>query len=103
MGVDKWINQQLDPDKLTITLLDARLEQFAPCEMNRKIVGNFPAAGGDQSHREANSSMLQIPPGVPCTKRNWSGYQEKKEQKQGRERRSFVRRRIRKSVPMSGR
>ncbi len=43
MGVDKWIEQQLHPDKIEDHALDARLEPFRTLRMDtREIVENFP-------------------------------------------------------------
>ena len=43
IGVDKWIDQQLHPDKIDDSALDARLSQFRTLRMDtREIVENFP-------------------------------------------------------------
>ena len=43
LGVDKWIEQQLHPEKIDDTALDARLASFRTLRMNtREIVENFP-------------------------------------------------------------
>src|SRR5690348_17991066 len=43
MGVDKWIDQQLHPEKIDDTALDARLAPFRTLRMDtREIVANFP-------------------------------------------------------------
>jgi len=43
MGLDKWIDQQLNPDKISDSLLDARLAQYRTLRMNNKeLVENFP-------------------------------------------------------------
>src|SRR5271166_1815835 len=43
IGVDKWIDQQLHPDKIDDSALDARLSAFPTLRMNtRQIVDNFP-------------------------------------------------------------
>jgi uncharacterized protein (DUF1800 family) len=57
IGVDKWIDQQLHPEKIDDSALDARLSAFPTLRMNtRQIVENFPSeqmikavAGGKQS------------------------------------------------------
>jgi uncharacterized protein (DUF1800 family) len=44
IGVDKWIDQQLHPDKVDDGALDARLSPFRTLRMNtREIVENFPS------------------------------------------------------------
>src|SRR5437868_10197638 len=43
MGVDKWIDQQLRPDKIDDSALQARLAPFRTLQMDsRKMVENFP-------------------------------------------------------------
>ena len=43
MGLDKWIDQQLHPDKIDDSALDAHLSQFRTLRMDtREIVENFP-------------------------------------------------------------
>src|SRR5580692_12556078 len=43
-GVDKWIDQQLHPDKIDDGALDARLSPFRTLRMNtHEIVENFPS------------------------------------------------------------
>lgn len=43
MGVDKWIDQQLNPEKIDDSALQARLEPFRTLKMdNREMVQNFP-------------------------------------------------------------
>ncbi len=43
MGVDKWIDQQLNPSKIDDSAMQARLAQFRTLRMNNKeLVENFP-------------------------------------------------------------
>ena len=43
MGLQKWIDQQLNPDKISDSALDARLSQYRTLRMsNRELVENFP-------------------------------------------------------------
>src|SRR5579863_8880787 len=43
MGIDKWVDQQLHPDKIDDSQLDARLSPFRTLRMDtREIVSNFP-------------------------------------------------------------
>ena len=43
MGVEKWIEQQLNPDKIDDSQLEARLAPFRTLKMdNKEIVANFP-------------------------------------------------------------
>ena len=58
MGVDKWIDQQLHPDKIDDHALDARLEQFRTLRMNtREIVENFPPPAVIKAIAEGKQSM----------------------------------------------
>src|SRR5579872_3566684 len=42
-GIDNWFEQQLNPDKIDDSVLDARLAPFRTLKMNtREIVTNFP-------------------------------------------------------------
>src|SRR5271154_4789699 len=44
IGVDKWIDLQLHPEKIDDSALDARLEPFRTLHMDtREIVENFPS------------------------------------------------------------
>src|ERR1017187_5491263 len=43
MGIDKWIELQLHPERIDDSALDARLASFRPLRMGtREIVENFP-------------------------------------------------------------
>src|SRR3954462_14518882 len=43
MGVEKWIDQQLNPNKIDDSALEARLEQFRTLKMQPKeMLANFP-------------------------------------------------------------
>ncbi len=43
MGVDKWMDQQLHPEKIDDSALQARLEQFPTLQMDtRELAANFP-------------------------------------------------------------
>src|SRR5262249_47506785 len=43
MGVDKWIDQQLHPEKIDDSAVEARLAPFRTLRMdNRELVENFP-------------------------------------------------------------
>ena len=56
MGVDKWIELQLHPDKIDDSALDARLAPFRTLRMETKeIVENFPPEPVDQADRRRES------------------------------------------------
>ena len=84
MGVDKWIDQQLDPDKIDDHALDARLEQFRTLRMNtREIVENFPPPAVIKAIAEGKQSMPSDSARRAVYEAQLERYQEKKEQKQG--------------------
>ena len=80
MGVDKWIDQQLHPDKIDDHALDARLSPFRTLRMDtRQIVENFPASAGDQGDRGRQTVYCPpTPPSAPSTKHNWSAIRRRK-------------------------
>ncbi len=52
MGVDKWIDLQLHPDRIDDSALNARLEPLRTLRMDtREIVENFPPPANHQSNR----------------------------------------------------
>ena len=83
MGVDKWIDQQLHPDKIDDHALDARLEPFRTLRMNtREIVENFPPPAVIKAIAEGKESMPSDPARRAVYEAQLEKYQEKKEQKQ---------------------
>ena len=83
MGVDKWIDQQLHPDKIDDHALDARLEQFRTLRMNtREIVENFPPPAVIKAIAEGKQSMPSDSARRAVYEAQLERYQEKKEQKQ---------------------
>src|SRR5712692_6841852 len=83
MGVDKWIDQQLRPDKIDDHALDARLEQFRTLRMNtREIVENFPPPQVIKAIAEGKQSMPSDSARRAVYEAQLERYQEKKEQKQ---------------------
>ena len=83
MGVDKWIDQQLDPDKIDDHALDARLEQLRTLRMNtREMVENFPPPAVIKAIAEGKQSMPSDSARRAVYEAQLERYQEKKEQKQ---------------------
>jgi uncharacterized protein (DUF1800 family) len=83
MGVDKWIDQQLHPDKIDDHALDARLEQFRTLRMNtREIVENFPPPAVIKAIAEGKQSLPSDSAKRSVYEAQLERYQEKKEQKQ---------------------
>jgi uncharacterized protein (DUF1800 family) len=83
MGVDKWIDQQLHPDKIDDHALDARLEQFRTLRMNaREMVENFPPPAVIKAVADGKQSMPSDPARRAVYEAQLERYEEKKEQKQ---------------------
>jgi uncharacterized protein (DUF1800 family) len=83
MGVDKWIDQQLHPDKIDDHALDARLEQFRTLRMNsREIVENFPPPQVIKAVAEGKQSMPSDSAKRAVYEAQLERYQEKQERKQ---------------------
>lgn len=83
MGVDKWIDQQLHPDKIDDHALDARLEQFRTLRMNsREIVENFPSPQVIKAIAEGKESMPSDSARRAVYEAQLERYQEKQERKQ---------------------
>ena len=83
MGVDKWIDQQLHPDKIDDHALDARLEQFRTLRMStREMVENFPPPQVIKAIAEGKQSMPSDSARRAVYEAQLERYQEKKEQKQ---------------------
>jgi uncharacterized protein (DUF1800 family) len=83
MGVDKWIDQQLRPDKIDDHALDARLEQFRTLRMStREMVENFPSPQVIKAIAEGKQSMPSDSARRAVYEAQLERYQEKKEQKQ---------------------
>ena len=83
LGVDKWIDQQLHPDKIDDHALDARLEQFRTLRMNsREIVENFPPQQVIKAIAEGKQSMPSDSAKRAVYEAQLERYQEKQERKQ---------------------
>ena len=83
MGVDKWIDQQLHPDKIDDHALDARLAPFRTLRMDtRELVENFPPPQVIKAIAEGKQSMPSDPAKRAVYEAQLERYQEKKEQKQ---------------------
>ena len=91
MGVDKWIDQQLHPDKIDDHALDARLAPFRTLRMDtREMVENFPPPQVIKAIAEGRQSMPSDSARRAVYEAQLERYQEKKERKQeSRERRSL--------------
>ncbi len=83
MGVDKWIDQQLHPDKIDDRALDAHLAPFRTLRMDtRELVENFPPPQVIKAIAEGRQSMPSDSAKRAVYEAQLERYQEKKERKQ---------------------
>ncbi len=83
LGVDKWIDQQLHPDRIDDHAVEARLAPFRTLHMDtRQIVENFPPPQVIKAVAEGKQSMPSDPAKRAVYEAQLERYQEKKEQKQ---------------------
>ena len=83
MGVDKWIDQQLHPDKIDDRALDARLAPFRTLRMDtREMVENFPPPQVIKAIAEGKQSMPSDSARRAVYEAQLERYQQKKERKQ---------------------
>jgi len=81
IGVDKWIEQQLHPEKIDDSALDARLASFRTLRMNtREIVENFPNNEIIKQIADGKASM----PRDPAKRAIYEAQLERYENKQDR-------------------
>ncbi len=83
MGVDKWIDQQLHPDKIDDRALDGHLAPFRTLRMDtRELVENFPSPQVIKAIAEGRQSMPSDSAKRAVYEAQLERYQEKKERKQ---------------------
>ena len=83
IGVDKWIDQQLHPEKIDDSALDARLAAFRTLRMdNREIVMSFPDEQVIKAVAEGKISMPSDPATRAIYQAQLERYQQKMERKQ---------------------
>jgi uncharacterized protein (DUF1800 family) len=83
IGVDKWIDQQLHPDKIDDGALDARLSQFRTLRMDtREIVENFPPEQMIKAVADGKQSLPSDPLKRAVYQAQLERYQNKTERKQ---------------------
>ena len=79
MGVDKWIEEQLHPDKLDDKALDVRLAPFRTLRMNtRELVENFPPPQVIKAVKDGRMSM----PSDPAKRAVYEAQMERLDRKQ---------------------
>jgi uncharacterized protein (DUF1800 family) len=83
IGVDKWIEQQLHPEKIDDHALDARLTPFRTLRMDtREIVENFPPPQVIKAIAEGKQSLPSDSTRRAVYEAQLQRYQEKQERKQ---------------------
>src|SRR5207253_3120886 len=82
MGVENWIELQLNPDKINDPNLDARLAPFRTLRMStREIVENFPPPQAIRAIAEGRQSLPSDPARRAIYQSAIAMYEEKKERK----------------------
>jgi uncharacterized protein (DUF1800 family) len=83
MGIDKWIDQQLHPEKIDDHDLDARLAPFRSLHMNtRELVENFPPPQVIKAVAEGKQSLPSDSARRAVYQAQLERYQQKQERKQ---------------------
>ena len=83
IGVDKWIDQQLHPERIDDHTLDARLAPFRTLRMDtRDLVENFPPPQVIKAIAEGKQSLPSDPTKRAVYESQLQRYQEKQERKQ---------------------
>jgi uncharacterized protein (DUF1800 family) len=84
LGVDKWIDQQLHPEKIDDSALEARVAPFRTLRMDtRQIVENFPPPQVIKAVAEGKQPLPSEPAKRAVYEAQLARYQDRKEQKQG--------------------
>ena len=83
MGVDKWIELQLHPDKIDDSALDARLAPFRTLRMDTKeIVENFPPNQVIKQIAEGKAALPRDPTKRAVYEAQLQRYEDKQERKE---------------------
>ncbi len=83
IGVDKWIDQQLHPDKIDDSTLDARLSPLRTLHMDtREIVENFPPEQMIRAVADGKQSLPSDPLKRAVYQAQLARYQDKEDRKQ---------------------
>jgi uncharacterized protein (DUF1800 family) len=83
IGVDKWIDQQLHPEKIDDSALDARLSPFRTLRMDtREIVQNFPSEQMIKAVADGKQSLPSDPLKRAVYRAQLDRYQDKEDRKQ---------------------
>jgi uncharacterized protein (DUF1800 family) len=83
IGVDKWIDQQLHPDKIDDGMLDARLSPLRTLRMDtRELVENFPPEQMIKAVADGKQSLPSDPLKRAVYQSQLERYQDKEDRKQ---------------------
>jgi uncharacterized protein (DUF1800 family) len=83
IGLDKWIDQQLHPEKIDDSALDARLSAFRTLHMEtREIVENFPSEQMIKAVADGKQSLPPDPLKRAVYQAQLDRYQDKEDRKQ---------------------
>src|SRR5579863_5149864 len=83
IGLDKWIDQQLHPEKIDDSALDARLSPFRTLRMDtREIVQNFPSEQMIKAVADGKQSLPSDPLKRAVYQAQLERYQDKQDRKQ---------------------
>ncbi len=83
IGVDQWIDQQLHPEKIDDSALDARLAPFRTLRMpTREIVENFPSEQMIKAVADGKQSLPSDPLKRAVYQAQLDRYQDKEDRKQ---------------------
>jgi uncharacterized protein (DUF1800 family) len=83
IGVDKWIDQQLHPDKIDDGMLDARLSPLRTLRMDtRELVENFPPEQMIKAVADGKQSLPSDPLKRAVYQAQLERYQDKEDRKQ---------------------
>jgi len=83
MGLDKWIDQQLNPDKISDTALDARLAQYRTLRMsNKELVENFPPPQILKAIADGKMGMPRDPERRAVYEAGVARYEQRKDKKE---------------------
>jgi uncharacterized protein (DUF1800 family) len=85
IGVDKWLDEQLHPEKIDDSAVEARLEPFRTLKMStREIVQNFPSPQVLKAVENGRMSMPSDPAKKAVYESRMAAYQQRQENKQNK-------------------
>jgi uncharacterized protein (DUF1800 family) len=83
MGLEQWLDEQLHPDRINDSAMEARLEQFRTLRMStRELVQNFPPNQVLKAIENGKMSMPSDPAKRAVYESRMAAYQQRQENKQ---------------------